>query len=209
MNDETQFLANNHKAIKADLKAAIDKWTALVDEIVAETKAAVDDINEAIAAKTVAEKAVTNFKTAVEQEYNKNTAGLVFSEKYWRNQLISLTAAVNAFLDVDTNDTADGNGYTGEKEFKNWLKSQIKILEGKDVGSLVYLEEQLAEAEAKLELAKQGLFDEDAIDKDIEETAEELAEAKAEMEACKAAYEKAQADFDLAWKIWSEFFAAE
>jgi len=210
LSDNSEFVAKNYEAIIADLQAAKDKWTALVNEIVAETKAAAADVKKANDAEDVAEKAVGNFKTAVKQEYDKNTAGLVFSKKYWENQLISLKAAVNAFLDVDIDGTTiAGNGYTGEKAFKTWLESQIKTLEGKEDGSLVDLEEQLADAEAKLELAKQGLFDATAIQKEIETAAKELAEAQAEMEACKAAYEKAQADFDLAWKIWSEFFAAE
>ena len=195
LDAETQYVAKNHEAIKADLKSAIDKLTALVDGIRVDTKKAQDDVTAADKVVTAAGKALSDYAQKVKDDYDNATAELDAKLTYMRRMADDLGNAVRLYLaDADVY-----NNYQGEKLFIDHLKSQLETFEG----SLIDYEYAVAKAELYLQLTKDGDF---ASAKNVETIKDDIAELEAKMADYVKRLAEAVEKLATAEEIW---YAAE
>ena len=192
-DDEVDYLTNNHKAIKADLKSAIDNLTAYVNEFKAYLVKANADVTAATKVYTDAQTALTKFADEVKQEYLANTYELEANLSYMRRLADDLWYAVKLYLEPDYKD------YNGEAGFIKALEEKLKSL--KD--DLINYEYEVAKAEYNLQLVKDGSFG----------AAENVAKIKAELETLEAEKAVIVAALNAALEALAEaeeiWFAAE
>ena len=181
INDETQFLAKNHKAIKADLAAAVTKWTALVNEIVEDAKAAVADIKAADAAVTLANTNLTAYGKTITDKYELAEAELKGEQNALNGIRAALVTAIEAYL---------GETYTDAAAFSEWLTEKVKWAEF----DVLEAEALVKQKENNLKQAQDGKFTQaealaDA-ERELAAAEEVLAEAEKELKEAMANLEK-------------------
>jgi len=204
---EVNFVANNYAAIKADLKAAIDKLTAFVDDYKEYLVKANADVEAAGKVLTAANKAYTNFYNAVIAKFNAETAELAATNKYLTRVYKELVYAVDLYLAVDydyasnnvTSVAGELNKFDAEALFINHLKT--KLSEAKN--NVLRLEHAVAKAKVKLQLKAEGKFD---AARRLATAKEELAELEAEMAELLEQLDDAVEALATAEEIW---YAAE
>ena len=173
LDAETQFVAKNYEAIIADLQAAVTKWTALVDEIVAEVEAACADINEAIIAHDAAEKKFEAYVKAIEDKYAVAKDDLGGKKRALETIKEKLAEYVN--------DELENGDY---EDLESWLADMVKTAEY----DVIAAEEKVLRAENNIQRAKDGKY----------ATAEALADAKEALDEAMTELEKAQAELEEA-----------
>ena len=118
---EADYLTNNHKAIKADLKAAIDKLTAFVKSVKGDIKVADANIKAAQDAQIVAQGKLDDYIAEVNEEFNDRKTANAYASMELSVIKSALINAVNAFL-------PEGS-YQNATQFANWLATQVKNAE--------------------------------------------------------------------------------
>ena len=181
INDETQFLAKNHEAIKADLAAAVTKWTALVNEIVEDAKAAAADIKAADAAVTLANANLTAYGKTITDKYELAEAELKGEQNALNGIRAALVTAIEAYL---------GETYTDAAAFSEWLTEKVKWAEF----DVLEAEALVKQKENNLKQAQDGKFTQaealaDA-ERELAAAEEVLAEAEKELKEAMANLEK-------------------
>ena len=192
LDDKVDYLTNNHKAIKADLKAAIDNLTALVDEIRDDSKKANDDILAAELVVTAAEQALTDYTEKIKADYIEATAELDANLTYMKRLADDLGYAVDLYL----SNAGIYQNYNGEALFVKFLTDELKKAEE----NVIHYEYAVAKAEYYLQLTKDGGFD--AAMK-LEIVKKELAELEAEMAELVKQLSEAVEKLATAEEIWN------
>ena len=187
-DDEIEFVANNYKAIIADYEAAIEYWTAAVDEIKETLTAFNAEVKVASEAVTAAQKALNDHMKAITSEYDNEIA--VLKEK--KNSLNAVKWALIRVVDVYLADS-----YTGEEDFIDFLEGELEDAEEQ----VALLEYNVAVAEADLKAVMEGKFD--AAHKLAKEQ-EKLAKLEEDLAEAVKGLEKAIADLATAEEIWAE-----
>ena len=204
---EVDFVANNYAAIKADLKAAIDKLTAFVDDYKEYWVKANADVEAANKVVIAAEKAYTDFYTAVIDKFTAATTELNATNLYLKRIYRELVFAVDFYLDVDydyaSNDKQQTIGeftkFDAEKLFVQHLENQLKTYKS----SVLDLEYAVACAKANLQYVMDGNFEKATLIEGYQKTLEteqaklaelvkKLAEATEKLEAAEAIWYAAE-----------------
>ena len=144
---QVDFVANNHAAIKADLKAAIDKWTALVDDIRVDIKKANDDITAAIKVMDAAQKKLDDYAWDIKLGFIYEKSELLVAEKELKAIKEALIKVVNVYL-------PEGKPYTDAEAFESWLATQIVNAEG----AVIVAEKAVAVAENAVKKIEAGIY---------------------------------------------------
>lgn len=186
-DEENVWVAKNYKEIIADLQAAIDYWTAEVEEMNEALTAQEEAVEAAEAAVVAAEEAVEtyaeeNFTATAAIEALETRIGVLTNVKD------ALGTAIAAYLNVD---------FDGTVAFETFLKNEA----AKALEAVYAAEEALIDAQNDLAKAKDGKVD---VWAELTEAEDELAEAMAELEAAQAELEAALANLSKGLEILAE-----